>query len=170
MAVERPDEDEVARTLAVLAAEVVDAPDELGVEPDAGAEGEAAAVDAPERDALLALRSGPARAAHATGSRGSPSARESTLVPPPGDEAHGHVGLEAVHDLVEGAVAAEDVDALVGVRRRRRQLGGVSGASVSSVSTASPAAASARSTATVSSGVTRDAIGLTMRALRTPPL
>jgi hypothetical protein len=38
------------------------------------------------------------------------------------------------------------------------------------VSTRSPPAASARSTATVSSGVTLDAIGLTMSALGTPPL
>ena len=80
---ERPDEGDVARPLAVRATRRVDAPDELGVEPEPSAEGEPAAVDTAERDRALAVAPA-SRAAHASGSRGRPRARVSTLVPPPG--------------------------------------------------------------------------------------
>ena len=57
--------------------------DQLGVETDPGGEREAAPVRAPERDPPRPPGRVSRRAA-ATGSRGSPRARGSTLVPPPG--------------------------------------------------------------------------------------
>ena len=120
---ERADEGDVAGPLAVAAAEVVDAADELGVEPEPGAEREAAAVDAAERDPPLGASSRRACARDRVARK--PSARGRTLVAAARDEADGHVAVEAVDDLVEAAVAAEDVDPLVPRRGRLGELGGV---------------------------------------------
>ena len=85
---ERPEEREVTGPLALRRApSLVDPPHSLGVDPDARAEPEAASVDATGRDraAFCSRASASAsRSAAATGSRGSPSARGNTLVPPPG--------------------------------------------------------------------------------------
>jgi hypothetical protein len=90
------------------AAERVDAPDELGVEPDAGAEGEAAAVRAAEPDPPCPpggeLRGRAQRVARQP-ERTRQHARPATRHEP---ERRPVVG--AVDGLVEAAVAGEDVD------------------------------------------------------------
>ena len=79
----RAGEGDVAGAAAIGSpAKGVDAPHELGVETDARAESKAASVDAPERDAPRSPSGKQRRGC--TGSRGTPSARGRTLVPPPG--------------------------------------------------------------------------------------
>ena len=80
---------DVARPSPVLASTArVDPADELGVEPDSRVEGEPPPVHPAEPDRPGRRRSREGRAAP-TGSRGSPSARGSTLVPPPGTNPSG---------------------------------------------------------------------------------
>ena len=77
------------------------------------------------RDSAIAA---PAARAASTGSRGTPSARGRTLVPPPGRNPNGTSPSRAVQRLVVGAVAREDEDR-IDIRRRSvgRELGGVAG-------------------------------------------
>ena len=60
----------------------------------------------------------PTARAASTGSRGSPSARGRTLVPPPGRNPNGTRAVGAVQRLVVGAVAGEDDDRVDVARRR----------------------------------------------------
>ena len=86
------DEDDVSRPAPVVGAPArLDAAHHLRIEPDARREAEAPTVDPAEADLLRpALDEGvgdPRRGR--TGSRGSPSAREKTLAPPPGRKPNG---------------------------------------------------------------------------------
>ena len=84
----RPGEDEIARPAAgLVAAAGVHSPHQLGIEPDPRGEAEAAPVRAAERDSP-GVPAASLRAA-STGSRGSPSTRGRTLVPPPGTKPSG---------------------------------------------------------------------------------
>ena len=112
-------------------------------------------LDPAERDRPLARRRRARTRAASTGSRGSPSARGENARPAAGDEPDRDVALEPVHDLVEAAVAGEDVDPLALRSASRGELGRMPGAARVSTVSSGPAAASSRSTAATSSGVTR---------------
>ena len=109
---------------AVTAAEPVDATHELCVEADAGAEGEPASVHAAERDAPLALRPGEQPGALDGVARQPERAREHAGGAAR-EEADGDVLVDAVHDLVVRAVAAEDVDPLDAAPQGCGEVGGV---------------------------------------------
>ena len=110
---------QVARALPPLgrASEGIDRADELGVEPDPGAEREPPPVPFLARSAVSArARFFCAQSrSDITGHAGSPSARGSTLEPPPGTKPNGGVSLSAPFTAsLKTAVAGEDVDRVNG--------------------------------------------------------
>ena len=129
---DRAHERQVARAgSAGRAPQGIEAAHGLCIEPDPGREAEAPAVHgsrARSGAAATPAIAAPAARAASTGSRGTPSARGRTLVPPPGQEPERNLTVRAVQRLVVGAVAREDEDR-VDVRRCSvgRELGGVAG-------------------------------------------
>ena len=98
-----------------------------------------------------------------------PSARESTLVPPPGMNPTATSSSSPFTTSLKHAVPGEDVDPLAPPGASAASSVACPGRAVSTVSSG-PAASSSRSTAATSSGVTREAHGLTISSAPTAPI
>ena len=110
-----------------VAPALVDAPNELGVEPDAGREREPPPVHAPERDAPRAAsleRRGELLRRLERVARQSERARQHAGAPAR-HEPDRHRVAQAVQHLVEPAVAGEHDDGVEVAAEHRRQLGPV---------------------------------------------
>jgi hypothetical protein len=116
----------VARSVAALASQRVDAANQLGVEAEARVEREAPPVHAAEGDPS-GLRTVSEKPSRRHGVTRQPEGPWEHARAPAGDESDRDVGGEPVDSLVLAAVAGEDVDTVAGPAKLLRQLGGLHG-------------------------------------------